>query len=131
MMLRRLIFLAISGSIILTLGACSTVQEKSNTLNTAKIMAKDKAQVAVTLNKNLSFDVLGVRAGKRVKPCEKGKNNDCHFDADKIFAQETFTITIVKGSCCAYISGGSTTYKFCTPEWPLDFVNGISGENCS
>jgi len=130
MTLRRLMFLAISGAIILTLGACSTVREQSNTLKTAKIMDKDKAQVALTLNKNLSFDVLGVRAGKRIEPCKKGEGNDCHYDRKKIFAQETFTITIVEGSCCAYISGGSATYKFCTPEWPLEFVNSISGESC-
>ncbi len=133
MRLRQLIFLAISGTIILTLGACSTVEkvrEQSNTLKTAKIMDKDKAQIAVTLNKNLSFDVLGVRAGKRVEPCKKGKSNDCHFDSNKIFAQETFTITIVEGSCCAYVSVSDATYEFCTPQWPLDFVNSISGESC-
>ena len=98
--------------------------------HTANIMKEKDAQVALTLNKNLSFDVLGVNKGERVKPCKKGEGNDCHFDRDKIFAQETFTITIVEGSCCAYISGGSSTYKFCTPEWPLSFVNSISGENC-
>lgn len=130
MTLRRLIFLAISGTIILILGGCSTVKTQSNVLETAKIMSEDKAQVAVTLNKNLSFDVLGIEAGKRVEPCKKGKGNDCHFAQNKIFSQETFTITIVEGSCCAYISGGDMTYKFCTPEWPLSFVNSISGESC-
>ncbi len=133
MRLRRLIFLAISGTIILTLGACSTVEkvhEQSNTLKTAKIMDKDEAQIAVTLNKNLSIDVIGVRAGKRIEPCKKGKSNDCHFDPDKIFAQKTFTITIVKGSCCAYISGGSATYSYCSPPFPIEFIRDDLGGRC-
>jgi len=107
-----------------------TKRAKTPHEHTTSIMKENDAQVAITLNKDLSFDILGVRAVKRVEPCKKGRNNDCHFDPDKIFAQETFTITIVEGSCCAYISGSDTTYKFCTPEWPLDFVNSISGANC-
>ncbi len=133
MRLRQLIFLAISGVMILTLAACSTakeVREQSNTLKTAKIMERDKAQVAVTLNKNLSFDVLGVKAGERIKPCKKGKSNDCHFDTNKIFAQETLTITVVEGSCCVYVSVRSSTYKYCSPPYPLEFVNSLSGESC-
>ena len=132
MTLRQSLILAASGIVALTLGACSTVKEHSteysNTLKTAKIMSKDKAQVAVTLNKNLSFDILGVREGKRVEPCKKGKGTDCHFDPDNIFAQKTFTITVVKGSCCAYISGGSSTYKFCTPEYSIEFIRMVDGD---
>lgn len=97
----------------------------------AKIMDKNDAQVALTINKNLSLDVLGVGAGKRVEPCKKGKDNDCHFDQNKVFSQEKLTITVVKGSCCAYISTGDVTYEFCPPqEGSLEFVDSISGENC-
>ncbi len=98
--------------------------------HTADIMKENDAQVAVTLNKNLSFDVLGVRAGKRIEPCKKGKGNDCHFDRDKIFAQKTFTITIVKGSCCAYISGSDSTYEYCSPPFPIEFIRDDLGGRC-
>ena len=114
---------------VLSLSACATMSDdKSNVYNTANIMKKDKSQVALTLNKDLSVNVLGVRAGKKVKPC--GKGSDCRYDKENVFAQKTFTITVVKGSCCAYISSGSSTYKFCTPTWPLVFVNSLSGEQC-
>ena len=109
-----------------------TDKEASKRAEIAKLMGERKSQVALTLNQDLSFDVLGVRAGKKVKPCSK--EQPCRFDAqkdkDKIFDQKKFTITVFKGSCCAYISSGSSTYEFCTPEWPLEFVNSISGESC-
>ena len=103
-------------------------KEANSRAEVAKIMGERKSQVALTLNQDLSFDVLGVRAGKKVKPC--GKGNDCRYNKEDIFSQKTFTITVVKGSCCAYISSGSSTYKFCTPTWPLEFVNSLSGEQC-
>ena len=98
----------------------------------AKIMGERKSQVALTLNEDLSFDALGVRAGKKAEPCSK--KNPCRFDPkkdrDKAFAHQDFSITVFKGSCCAYISSGSSTYEFCTPRWPLFFVNSLSGESC-
>jgi len=103
---------------------------EKNHMHMAKVMDKNDAQVALTINKNLSLDVLGVRAGKRVEPCEKEKGNDCHFDRSKVFSEEKLTITVVEGSCCAYISTGNDTYEFCPPEWPLEFVNSISGKTC-
>ena len=100
--------------------------------NTAKIMKKDKSQVALTLNKNLSIDILGVRAGKKVKPC--GKENPCRFDPktdkDNIFAQKSFNITVFKGSCCAHISTGDMTYEYCSPQYPVAFINLLTGAQC-
>ena len=109
-------------------------KEANKRAEIAKLMGERKSQVALTLNQDLSFDVLGVRAGKKVKPCSK--ENPCRYDPNnlngkgELFAQKTFTITIIKGSCCATVSTGSSTYEYCTPEWPLFFVNAITGEEC-
>jgi len=99
-------------------------------MHMAKIMNANDAQVALTINKDMSLEVLGVRAGELVEPCKKEDGGDCHFDQDKVFSQETLTITVIEDSCCAYISTGNDTYEFCPPQWPLEFVNAISGESC-
>jgi len=96
----------------------------------AKIMDKNDAQIALAINKDLSLNVLGVRAGKHVEPCEKEKDNHCHFDQDKVFSEKTLTVTVIEGSCCTYISTGSATYEFCPPQWPQEFISSISGESC-
>ena len=130
MTLRQSLIIITSGIITLTLSACSTIKEHSNTLETAKIMDEENAQIAVTLNKDLSFNVLGVRAGKRVDTCVKGQAQagDCRFEPPgNPFYKETFTITIVQGSCCAYISGGSATYEYCSPQFPVEFIRMIAG----
>ena len=136
MTLRQSLIILTSGIMVLTLGACSTVKERSNTLKTAKIMDERNAQVALTLNKDLSFDVLGVRAGKRVEETTCGEDDvtgnagDCRFDPNDIFAQKTFTVTIVKGTCCAYISGSDITYKYCSPPYPIEFIKVDLEEEC-
>ena len=108
-------------------------KEANKRAEIAKLMGERKSQVALTLNQDLTFDVLGVRAGKKVKPCSK--ENPCRFDAkkdkDKAFAHKEFSITVFKGSCCAHISTGHHTYEYCTPEWPLFFINSLTGEECS
>jgi hypothetical protein len=136
MTLRQSLIILTSSIMALTLGACSTVKEHSNTLKTAKIMKERNAQIAVALNKDLSLDVLGVRAGKRVKETcgkdnVKGNAGDCQFDPDDIFAQKTITITIVKGTCCAYIGGASSGTEYCSPPEPIEFINTITGEICT
>lgn len=116
--------------VVFNLSACAT--KPDNVHNTANIMEKNKSQVALTLNKDLSVDVLGVRAGKKVKPCSK--ETPCRFDGkkdkDNIFAQKSFDITVFKGSCCAHISSGDSTYEFCSPEWPIFFINSLTGAKC-
>lgn len=127
----KLIFTAL---VALSLSACGTMSahKPDPVYNTAKIMKKDKSQVALTLNKDLSVDVLSVRAGKKGKPCSKEKpcRYDVKKDKKKAFAHQDFSITVFKGSCCAYISTGSSTYEYCSPEWPIVFVNALSGEQC-
>ena len=127
----KLIFTAL---VAFGLSACSTmhIDKPDNVYNTAKIMKKERSQVALTLNENLSINVLGVRAGKKAEPC--GKENSCRFDAqrdkDKVFAQKSFNVTVFKGSCCAHITSGSSTYEFCSPEWPIFFINSLTGAKC-
>lgn len=150
---------------ILTLSACTTVKEHSNTFKTAKIMDKENAQIALTLNKNLELNILSIRDGKIIdtfEPCgkktgcrdyqnnndissEKRKNSDiiqaesdlgkaiitqAGIDPKKVFFQKTITVTLVKGSCCATISGGDETEEFCTPDYTLEFIRDELEEQC-
>lgn len=134
MKLAKPIKLILTAFVALMLSACATmsVDKPDNVYNTAKIMKKDKSQVALTLNEDLSIGVLGVRAGKKVKSCSK--ENPCRFDPikdkDKAFAHQDFSITVFKGSCCAVISSGSSTYEFCSPQWPIFFINSLTGAQC-
>lgn len=136
------------------LAACSTDSVlQTAQMQTAQLMKEDKSQVALLLNKDLSITVAGVEAGLRAHPCATepdkknsadGKNNQMNsyescLPAGKpkgeIFHQETFTITVVRGSCCAYISGGGHTYELCSgpnvpPDFPVEFINQITGQTC-
>lgn len=116
----------------------------------AQMMKEDKSQVALLLNKDLSITVASVEAGMRARPCAKepgrknsadGKNNPVSSDKSclhaaanpkgEIFYQKTFTVSIVRGSCCVRISSGDQTYELCSgPNIPVEFINQITGQTC-
>lgn len=140
---------ALSLSALSMLAACSDGPH----MKTAQIMKEDKSQVALMLNKDLSVTVAGVQAGLRAPPCKMepnktnitdGKNNPVTSDASctpggnpngEIFYQKTFTVSVVRGSCCVTISSGDQTYVLCSgpnvpPDFPVEFINQVSGQTC-
>lgn len=140
--------------LVLSLVACADKSPlQSAQMQTAQIMKEDKSQIALLLNKNLSVSVAGVEAGMRAKPCATDPNykagaaskampttsyESCRSpDKPKgeIFYQQTYTVTVVKGSCCAYISVGGNTYELCSgpnvpPDFPVEFINSLTGQSC-
>ncbi len=142
--------IAIASSImVLTLSACSTVKEHSNILETSKIMKESKGQIALVINKDLSIDILGVRAGKlieRFDPCDEKVDSDCrsgrYSEQQELSLQKTdkstpfekytanLTVVIKAGSCCVTVSRGSSTTEYCSPKYPVAFINAQTGAIC-
>ena len=111
----------------------------------ARIYKQDDAQLALTLNKDATVTVVGIGAGERVEPCKLratpstdqklGKAGampddktlaECYPDGHvpgKILFQETYTISVREGSCCAdVVSADGEVRVYCSPPRPLGFV---------
>lgn len=108
----------------------------------ARIYKQDDAQLALTLNKNATVTVVGVGAGERVEPCklrvpptdqEPGKGAilddktiaECYPDGHvpgKVLFQETYTISVREGSCCADVVNNGQVRVYCSPPKPFGFV---------
>jgi len=156
MMLRKVLAISMLFFLIFLLNACTKVEEEESAsiLKTTKIMADRNAQFAITLNENLEWDLLGTRAGKLIKDfepvfddCDDTKQKNCagkanldesvpdaaskDSDLGELFFQQTFTVTIHKGSCCVRVSSNTRTKKYCAPPYPIEFINGIAAQRCS
>lgn len=140
--------------VALSLVACGDKPPlQAGQMRTAQIMKDDKSQVALLLNKDLSITVASVEAGLRARPCatEPDKKNSADGENNplsshesclpagkakgEVFYQKTFTISVIRGSCCAYISSGDQTYELCSgpnvpPDFPVEFINQITGQTC-
>jgi hypothetical protein len=99
----------------------------------AKILAEDKAQVAITLNKDFSSTIILVNEGKRLKPTcliekvgketypdlplcsdlEKAKSNT------KVLFEEKIHILVKKGSICVEKVIRNFKFKVCDPPHDL------------
>ena len=122
---KAITFLIVSSS--LALSGCGTMY------GNAKILAQDNANVAVTINKDLSTTVINTHTGERVEPCtvdiQQDKRslqdaiNKCypegHDPNGKILSSTN--ITVREGSTCVTIISGSRGYVLCQPPHNLGF----------
>ena len=123
----------IAAMVLMTLGisACDQVR-------VANIMKEDESQLALALNKNGSVSVVGVGAASRIDACKLTTPNpapdsnelaQCYPDGHvpgKVLFQQTYTVTVREGSLCADIVNGSSIYVYCSPPYPLQFVQGLA-----
>jgi len=108
--------------------------ETAKMLNTLKILNESDAKILITINKDLSTDVINLQEGTRAKPCNdidernellsaEDKRLKCypvgHNPYGKIL--KTTNIEIREGSICATIVSGSRLYVLCQPPYDLGF----------
>ena len=122
---KTLTFLACAASMTLT--GCGTLYSN------AKILSEDNANIAVTINKDLSNTVINTHTGERVEPCAvditetkrpladaiKKCYPEGHDPNGKILS--TTNIVVREGSICATIVSGSRLYVLCQPPYNLGF----------
>ena len=111
----------------LLLSGCGTMYSN------AKILAQDNANIAVTLNKDLSTTVINTHTGERVEPCSVDiKDGDkaleeairkCYPEGHDSKGEilTTSKIIVREGSICATIISGSRLYVLCQPPLNLGF----------
>ena len=108
----------------------------------ATILEQDKAQLALTLNKDGTVTVVGVGDGERVKPCEipgfspsqdAGKSSEipdekvlaqCFPDGHvpgTILFQQNYTIGVRKGTMCIYVWSNGKLYVYCDPPHQISY----------
>lgn len=112
--------------IILLLSGCAQLQ-------TSRILSKDEAQVAITLNKDFATSVVSVNDGEKIAPCISPdiKRQQAYTDKDlkicgpagdgKILFEQTYKLTVREGSVCISLWVGDRRYDFCDPPYKLTF----------
>lgn len=102
-------------------------------INNAKILSQDEANIAITINKNLSGTVINTHTGERIKPCVadirqaeasldeliKQCHPKGHEPNGKILAFGSYTLR--EGSYCYTGVVGNTLYVYCQPPLNLGF----------
>ena len=113
-------------SVGLLLTGCAQTQ-------TTRILSKDDAQVAITLNKGFENTVVSVNDGERVVPCISRdiKRQEAYTGEDlkvceplgtgKVLYEENYKVQVREGSVCISIWVGSRRYDFCDPPYKLNF----------
>lgn len=99
----------------------------------AKILKQDNANVALTINKDLSNTVINTYTGERVLPCFVANKNE-KLAIDEVIEKcapkghdlsgppvSEAQIVVMKGSICIIIVIGSRGYKLCQPPEKLGF----------
>ena len=112
--------------VVLLLSGCAQTQ-------TTRILSKDQAQVAITLNKDFETTVVSVNDGERVVPCisPKVKRDQAYEDKDlkvcgpvgqgKVLYSQTYKVEVREGSVCISIWVGNHRFDFCDPPYKLSF----------
>ena len=122
-------------SLCLFLGTASAKDkgEVDAMLDTMKILKEKDAKVLITINKDLSMDVIGIHKGEKIKPCKLNKNDESLTDEEKRLKcypvghnpygniLKEANIQIREGSVCISIWVGSRRYDFCDPPYDLNF----------
>ena len=111
----------------LALSGCGTMYSN------AKILEQDNANIAFTINKDLSNTVINTHTGERVKPCDVEIKNKARA-VDEVIAKcapeghdlsgppvSDAQIVVKKGSICIIIVSGSRGYLLCQPPHNLGF----------
>lgn len=100
---------------------------------TSRILSKDDAQVAITLNKDFATSVVSVNDGEKVVPCINPdiKRQKAYTDNDlkvcepikdgKVLHEATYKVQVREGSVCISIWSGNRRYDFCDPPYKLTF----------
>jgi hypothetical protein len=131
---KRCIFIIMLSALVLLFVGCSE-QRGAPMLKTAKILKEDQAQVAITLNKDFTNTVIAVNDAKRITPCALAADaakrqvqddiKPCEPEAEagkgEILFEDTYKVTVRKGSICLTIISASSKYRFCDPPYNLGF----------
>lgn len=102
-------------------------------LETMRILKEKEARVLITINKDLSTDVISLHRGEKIKHCESVNDVESLSDEEKRLKcypvghnpygkilKET-SIQLREGSICATITVGSRLYVVCQPPVDLGF----------
>jgi hypothetical protein len=131
----------ISSVISITLSGCTHAHKNTKTPETTKlhkttkILKQDQARVAITLNKDLTTTVIATNDGQRIKPecviydeerqsdssipvCDK-QNLAARSASEEILYEQTYKISVIKGSVCVTIIAPPYNYKLCDPPYDL------------